>query len=79
MEQVLILGPEKLPIEASELPDSRQIDRVKNGGNAFQENLIKDRGRDLLDFGFTSSTPIVQNNRTKLHELNAPFKGCFFN
>jgi len=62
VEQVLILGPEKLYIEASELPDYRQIDRVKNGDSTFEENLINLSLRDAREV-FEREYLISQINR----------------
>ena len=62
VEQVLILGPEKLFIEASELPDYRQIDRVKNGDSAFKENLINLSLRDAREV-FEREYLVSQINR----------------
>ena len=49
VEQVLILGPEKSPVEASELPESRQGDRIKKVNNVLEENLINLSLRDARE------------------------------
>ena len=49
VEQVLILGPEKSPVEASELPESRQSDRISKVNNVLEENLINLSLRDARE------------------------------
>jgi len=49
VEQVLILGPEKLPVEASELPESRQVDRANTSSSSFKESLINLSLRDARE------------------------------
>ena len=49
VEQVLILGPEKSPVEASELPESRQNDRISKVNNVLEENLINLSLRDARE------------------------------
>ena len=49
VEQVLILGPEKSPVEASELPESRQEDKISKVNNVLEENLINLSLRDARE------------------------------
>ena len=49
VEQVLILGPEESPVEASELPESRQNDRITKVNNVLEENLINLSLRDARE------------------------------
>ena len=49
VEQVLILGPEESPVEASELPESRQNDRITKVNNVLEENLINLPLRDARE------------------------------
>ncbi len=62
VEQVLILGPEKSPVESSELPESRQVDRVNAVNNVFEENLINLSLRDAREV-FEREYLMAQINR----------------
>ncbi len=62
VEQVLILGPENLPVEASELPESRQGDKVNTVNNVLEENLINLSLRDAREV-FEREYLMTQINR----------------
>ena len=62
VEQVLILGPENMPVEALELPEPRQIDKVNTVNNVFEENLINLSLRDAREV-FEREYLMTQINR----------------
>ncbi len=62
VEQVLILGPENMPVEALELPEPRQSDKVNAVNNVFEENLINLSLRDAREV-FEREYLMTQINR----------------
>ena len=62
VEQVLILGPENMPVEALELPEPRQSDKVNTVNNVFEENLINLSLRDAREV-FEREYLMTQINR----------------
>ena len=49
VEQVLILGPERLPVDVSELPDARHSDKHNSSKGVFEEDLINLSLRDARE------------------------------
>lgn len=62
VEQVLILGPENMPVEALELPEPRQSDKINTVNNVFEENLINLSLRDAREV-FEREYLMTQINR----------------
>ena len=62
IEQVLILGPESLPVEISEIPDSRPVDTSRQISSGIEETIINLPLRDAREV-FEREYLLAQINR----------------